>query len=461
METYRKRMGPVIDVSPGPLAALACALEASARKPGNVHPGASFADGSYLDFLLSARAIAGPLDRVGRSGVGGAILAAVEATRRVAPGNTNLGMVLLLAPLAVVPADEEIRGGVARVLAGLTVDDARAAYRAIRLAAPGGLGRAEDQDVEAEPTVTLLEAMHLAAGRDAIARQYATDYEDVFDVVLPALVEALEKHGETAPAIVAAHVATMARLPDTLIARKRGNAVAAEAMRRAAEALSGASTLESLDIWLRADGHARNPGATADLVAAALFLALRGGTIDPVKPHRRPAGTAPLAATSYSVRVTKDTLVFSAGHFITYNGDQCERVHGHNYRVAVEVRDALDENRYVFDFIALRDLTKALCDELDHRMLLPADSPLIALEADGPNVLARFGDRHWSFPRVECAVLPVANTTAELLADYLNASLRAAIAARGLAVPSVVVVEVEECFGQSATAEWRRMPSQP
>ena len=452
MGTYRKRMSGETDVRPGLLASLACALEATARKPGNVHPGASFADCTYADFLLSARAIAGPLDLVGELGVGGAILAAVEATRRVAPGNTNLGMILLLAPLAAVPAGEDLRAGVARVLAGLTVDDARHAYRAIRLAAPGGLGHAEDQGVEAEPTVTLLDAMRLAAGRDAIARQYADGYEDVFEFVLPALLDSLDRGADIRAAIVAAHVASMARLPDTLIARKRGGAVAEEAARRAAGVESGAGTLEALDAWLRADGHARNPGATADLVAAALFAGLRGGTINPGEGRN-------LAAQSYSVRVSKDTLVFSAGHFITYNGGECERVHGHNYRVAVEVRDVLDENRYVFDFIALRDLTKALCDELDHRMLLPADSPLIALEADGPNLVARYQDRRWSFPRDECAVLPLANTTAELLADYLNAGLRAAIAARGLAVPAVVAVEVEECFGQSATAEWRREPS--
>src|SRR5947199_4495829 len=97
----------------------------------------------------------------------------------------------------------------------------------------------------------------------------------------------------------------------------------------------------------------------------------------------------------YKVRVTKDYLVFSSGHFITYAGDNCERIHGHNYRVAVEVEDDLDENHYVFDFLALRDLARGITDELDHRMLLPARSPLIRLEEEGSNWLARYREHYW------------------------------------------------------------------
>jgi 6-pyruvoyltetrahydropterin/6-carboxytetrahydropterin synthase len=160
--------------------------------------------------------------------------------------------------------------------------------------------------------------------------------------------------------------------------------------------------------------------------------------------------------TTYTVRVTKDYLVFCAGHFITYDGDHCERLHGHNYRVAVEVEDDLDANRYVIDFLALRDQARAVTDELDHRMLLPAQSPLIRIEEDGPNWRARYRDRHWSFPRDECVLLPVSNTTAELLADYIAGRIRAGLAARGLPTPRVLRVEVDECFGQSARADWRR-----
>jgi 6-pyruvoyltetrahydropterin/6-carboxytetrahydropterin synthase len=154
--------------------------------------------------------------------------------------------------------------------------------------------------------------------------------------------------------------------------------------------------------------------------------------------------------------VSKDYLVFCSGHFITYSGDQCERLHGHNYRVAVEVEDDLDENHYVFDFIALKDLTRRVTDQLDHRMLLPTRSPLITLAEDGPNWLVRYRDRRWSFPRDECALLPIENTTAERIADHIGARLREAFAAGGLPLPAVMRVEVEESFGQSAVAEWRK-----
>jgi len=156
----------------------------------------------------------------------------------------------------------------------------------------------------------------------------------------------------------------------------------------------------------------------------------------------------------YTVRVTKDYLVFCSGHFITYAGDQCERLHGHNYRVAVEVEDVLDENHYVFDFIALKDLTSAITDEIDHRMLLPTRSKSITLTDDGPNWLVRYKERHWSFPKDECALLPIANTTAELLADFIGDRLRLALHQRGLNLPRVMRVEVEESFGQSAISEW-------
>ncbi|QDV37957.1 6-pyruvoyl trahydropterin synthase family protein [Tautonia plasticadhaerens] len=159
-------------------------------------------------------------------------------------------------------------------------------------------------------------------------------------------------------------------------------------------------------------------------------------------------------ANRYTVRVTKDDLVFSAGHFITFNGDECERIHGHNWRVAVEVDGPLDENEYVFDFIALRDLTRALVLELDHRMLLPARNPHIAVSEEGSNLVCRYRDRYWSFPKDECVVLPVSNTTTERIAEYLGDRLRGALADRGLAVPGSMRVMVEENFGQWATAHW-------
>src|SRR5436190_12697866 len=104
----------------------------------------------------------------------------------------------------------------------------------------------------------------------------------------------------------------------------------------------------------------------------------------------------------YTVRVSKDYLVFCSGHFISYEGDKCERLHGHNYRATVEIEGDLDENHYVFDFIALKNRTKAITDELDHYMMLPTKNPLIQVEVQGNNVHVRYRDRAWTFPRGDC-----------------------------------------------------------
>jgi 6-pyruvoyltetrahydropterin/6-carboxytetrahydropterin synthase len=157
----------------------------------------------------------------------------------------------------------------------------------------------------------------------------------------------------------------------------------------------------------------------------------------------------------YTVRVTKDFLVFSAGHFITYDGDRCERLHGHNYLVAVEVDAPLDSNHYSFDFIALRDRTREITDELDHRMLVPATSRLLTSEVTAERVTIRFGTKEWVFPREDCAVLPVPNTTTELLARHIGQKLLTVLKDRHDVVPAAIRVEVEENFGQSATYEWR------
>jgi 6-pyruvoyltetrahydropterin/6-carboxytetrahydropterin synthase len=155
------------------------------------------------------------------------------------------------------------------------------------------------------------------------------------------------------------------------------------------------------------------------------------------------------------VRVTKDYLVFSAGHFITYDGHHCERLHGHNYRVAVELDAPLDANHYAFDFIALRDRTREITDELDHRMLVPATSQLLACEITAERVTIRFGPKEWVFPREDCAVLPIPNTTAELLARHIAQRLLAVLKDRHNFEPAAIRVEVEENFGQSATYESR------
>ena len=160
-------------------------------------------------------------------------------------------------------------------------------------------------------------------------------------------------------------------------------------------------------------------------------------------------------AERFTVRVTKDHLVFCSGHFISYDGDKCERLHGHNYRVAVEIEGPLDANSYVFDFIALKQRTKVITDELDHRMLLPAQNPHISV-AEGPvSIRVRYQDREWLFPRDDCVLLPIENTTAELLARYIGQRLLADLRQQYRFVPEVLRAVVEESFGQSATYEWR------
>lgn len=152
----------------------------------------------------------------------------------------------------------------------------------------------------------------------------------------------------------------------------------------------------------------------------------------------------------YRVRVTKDHLVFSAAHFITFNGNICERLHGHNWRVAVEVDGPLDENHYVFDFIALRDATQAIVNQLDHHMLLATLHPLITLHPTDREVEVRFETRRWVFPREDCVLLPVENTTAERIAWWIAQELRSKLPLRAC---HVLRVEVEENFGQWATCE--------
>jgi 6-pyruvoyltetrahydropterin/6-carboxytetrahydropterin synthase len=156
---------------------------------------------------------------------------------------------------------------------------------------------------------------------------------------------------------------------------------------------------------------------------------------------------------SYKVRVTKDHLVFCSGHFITYEGGRCERLHGHNYRAAVEIEGDLDRNFYVFDFIALKTLTKSITDDLDHRMMLPTKNPYIQVEECSQSVHVQYRDREWLFPRGDCVLLPIENTTAELLARYIADRLSGELRQQYRYEPRVLRVEVEESFGQAATFE--------
>jgi triphosphoribosyl-dephospho-CoA synthase len=263
--------------------ALACMLEVSASKPGNITPDHDFPGTSYPDMVRSALALAPAFarPRALRRTVGELIADGVEATSAVANTNTNLGIVLLFAPLARAQAtretDETIRSAVQRILAQLDVDDATAAFGAIVRASPGGLGDAAEHDVREPPSVSLREAMATAARRDSIASEYATGYAITFDTGLPLLEQALGDGQRTLEAIVSLHVGLLARHPDSLIARKAGD-VAAQRVSAAARAVGdGALSLADFDASLRADGNRLNPGTTADLVAATLLAALLSG----------------------------------------------------------------------------------------------------------------------------------------------------------------------------------------
>jgi len=278
----------------------ACVLEATARKAGNVHPEASFADLKYQDFVDSANAAAPILARTNELGVGRAILEAVAATKNVARSNTNLGIILLLAPLAAVPRQTRLAAGIGDVLKGLTLDDAQWAYQAIRLAQPGGMGQVDSQDISRLPTTTLREAMCLAVERDLIARQYADNFSIVLEFGLPYLKQATDFARHWEPAIIGLQLEVLARYPDSLIVRKCGREAAAEISRRAAAVLKKGAPgterarigLARFDAWLRADGNRRNPGTTADLIAAILFAAFRDGGLPVILPaaHGRSGG---------------------------------------------------------------------------------------------------------------------------------------------------------------------------
>jgi triphosphoribosyl-dephospho-CoA synthase len=267
----------------GLFAQLACLWEATACKPGNIHRFADFQDADYLDFLVSAAAIGSVFDRAAELAVGELVLEAIQRTRTVVGTNTNLGMVLLLAPLAKATSCR----AVSEVLDQATVRDAELVYQAIRRAAPAGLGEVQEQDIKAQPTQPLRQVMALAAERDMVARQYANGFDDVLGLGVRALGHGLQVLGTLEGAIIECFLRLLARHPDSLIVRKCGSTMANEVSARATKLLdvdflgsaAGIEQLNDFDTWLRGDGHCLNPGTTADLVAACLFVALREGII--------------------------------------------------------------------------------------------------------------------------------------------------------------------------------------
>lgn len=274
-------------LSLGQLASLACTLEVCAPKPGNVHRGADFEDVTLQDFLASAIAIGPVFDRADQLSLGELILQSVQATANVCRTNTNLGMLLLLAPLAKAPIASNLQVAAKLVIDGSTAADAEAIYDAIRLAKPGGMQKSAEHDIADAAPAHILEAMHLAADRDFIARQYVGGFEELFGTVVPLLTDPQLASLSLSQRIVHAHVTLMATFPDTLITRKIGDekaqlsAVIAQRVLDAGPPMQEdyVEQLGNLDFWLRCDGHQRNPGTTADMIAAGLFVCLRQGSI--------------------------------------------------------------------------------------------------------------------------------------------------------------------------------------
>lgn len=285
----------------------ACLLEATARKPGNVHPEAAFSDLCYADFVESANVVAPVLATIDGASFGRVIRDAIVVTQRAVGKNSNLGIVLLLAPLVVAARQYELCRKelhrqaesvwcelVEAVLSQLTADDTALVFEAIRCAQPGGMGAVSENDVESAelPNGTLREVMRSAAGRDRIAAEYAEGFPIILNEAVPFLCGAWNGLRDTEmlaweAAIIQLHVWLMSRFPDTLIARKCGDDVAERSAEFAGEVLAaggvetvaGRQRLREFDEWLRADGHRRNPGTTADFVAATLFVSLQSGQI--------------------------------------------------------------------------------------------------------------------------------------------------------------------------------------
>jgi len=284
---------PVDDgVGPAPgsrgwCAAEACRLEATAEKPGNVHPGASFPDLDHAELVAAGRAIAPAIEAAPSRHLGGTILAAVTASRRVTRSNANLGIILAIAPLASVPGAEAGRpfrpADVAAILARLTPRDAADTWEAIALAAPGGMGRRGRWDLAGPPPDDLLAAMAVAAPHDRIARLWVEGWGPLEDGLVADLVAELGEGRPLGEGIVLGFLKQLAREPDTLVARRHGPEVAAAVSRRAAAVLRcpGASWREAAANFDRSLRHPRrvNPGTTADLCAAALYILLRDGRL--------------------------------------------------------------------------------------------------------------------------------------------------------------------------------------
>lgn len=267
----------------------ACIAEVTSVKPGNVSTDQSFGDVCASDFISSANAIAPVISKVispsasNTGNIGLTILEAVKATRATVDSNTNLGIVLLLTPLASVSQRQTLNAGIESVLGSLSVSDAVLTYQAINLASPGGLGSAESEDVATSPTLNLRACMQLAADRDLIAAQYSNGFQQVLGTGLTMLrqTQKWSSHHEWRLAWVALNL--IAEFGDSLIRRKCGDAMFRKTSQQAKDVIQSGwpfaaashSIYLDFDKFLRSDANKRNPGTTADMIAAIMFAAFR------------------------------------------------------------------------------------------------------------------------------------------------------------------------------------------
>lgn len=265
----------------------ACILEATAPKPGNVSPGFDFDDLAYSDFIEAAEMTSDVFDESDESFSHLVLEASSDVADEIGT-NVNLGILLLLGPL--VQAEPTQRPydwaswstRVRDVLVNLTADDSARLYNAINAAAPGGMGQSEEMDLSGPAPDDFLAAMDVARKQDLIAENYCDGFSQLFEDVVPVVWQSISESGDLLAGIVAAHVKLLSAFPDSLIVRKFGNAVAGDVQQRAAFDSSDPQKLAAFDRFLRdgtvdLSGQHRNinPGTTADLIAAALYILLR------------------------------------------------------------------------------------------------------------------------------------------------------------------------------------------
>lgn len=279
------------EFSIGRIASLACLLEVCASKPGNVHRGADFEDLTFTDFAVSAEILGQAIDTRSTDSVGELVIETIRATTAIVATNTNLGIALLVCPLAIAAnAGSLAQTMIRRVLKEMDAADSRHIYEAIRIARPSGLGTTSTMDVTGEAPDNILAAMEFSSDQDLIARQYTNNFQQVFDDVVPLLVAGQQHFGTITEGIIYTHISLLARYGDSLIGRKCGEAFSVQAQMYARQALehlmansreSYCAKLAELDFWMRSDGHRRNPGTTADLIVAGLFVGIVNDQISP------------------------------------------------------------------------------------------------------------------------------------------------------------------------------------